>query len=118
MHSSTLGSQGDTRIPRYRWSSIRFPEQLLATGLWRNAGGGCLEVEDERQGWDGCHGGPRADKVRLLADAQRHSHSRIRHVRLEQAMATMVEKVIARQRLGQCKAAVRNQATMESRDGA
>ena len=37
--------------------------------------------------------------------------------RLEQALANMVEKVIARQRLGQCKASVRNQATMEGRDG-
>lgn len=36
--------------------------------------------------------------------------------RLEQALANMVEKVIARQRLGQCKAQVRNQSTMEARD--
>jgi len=37
--------------------------------------------------------------------------------RLEQALANMVEKVIAKQRLGQVKAMVRNQTTMEARDG-
>lgn len=37
--------------------------------------------------------------------------------RLEQALANMVEKVIQKQKLGQVKAMVRNQATMEARDG-
>ena len=38
--------------------------------------------------------------------------------RLEQNFCNMVDKIVTKQRLGYCKSQVRNQETMEARDGA
>ena len=38
--------------------------------------------------------------------------------RLEQSFCNMVDKIVTKQRLGYCKSQVRNQETIEARDGA